>query len=75
LRDDEESLSSIATMIERKNVSAGHAIIKEGDEGDEMFILYKGVVEVRKNTLAKETYIVAKLTAEPKCLFWRVGTH
>jgi len=34
-----------------------------------MFILYKGVVEVRKNTLAKETYIVAKLTAEQNAFF------
>jgi CRP/FNR family cyclic AMP-dependent transcriptional regulator len=69
LKDDEVALKSIADMIEKKNISSGQTIIKEGDEGEEMFILFKGSVEVRKNTLAKDPYTVTKLTAEQNAFF------
>ena len=69
LRDDEQAMEAIAATIEYKNISAGHAIIKEGDEGNEMYILNKGTVEVRKNTLAEEPYTVTKLSADQHAFF------
>lgn len=69
IKDEVESLRAIAAMMNRKNFKKGAAIIKEGEDGEEMFILYKGTVEIGKNTLAKELYTVVKLSAQDNAFF------
>jgi len=69
IKEDPSALDQFAGMMELRHVPRGQAIIKEGDEGDEMFILFKGTVEVCKNTLAKDLYTVVKLSAEQNAFF------
>ena len=69
VRDDVESLTTFSEMIETRHYKKGHEIIKEGEEGDEFFILFKGNVEICKDTLAKETYTVVKLNSENNAFF------
>ena len=69
IKDDQNSLDSLARLMEVRKCPKGQPIIKEGDEGEEMFILFNGDVEVCKQTLAKELYVVTKLSAENNAFF------
>ena len=52
-----------------RKVASGENIIKEGDIGDEMFIVFSGGVEIRKRTRAGDAYTVLKLNAEQNVFF------
>lgn len=45
----DSELSKINTIITETEIPAGTQIIKDGDRGDEMFILMEGDVEISKN--------------------------
>lgn len=61
LKDDEGAIDKIARLIAVKNFPKDSHIIREGDKGDEMFILNKGSVRVEKTTMDDDTYTVVKL--------------
>lgn len=61
IKDDVSSLEKVASVIEIKNFDKGSNIIKEGDQGDEMYILSKGRVRIEKRTLQDESYTVTLL--------------
>ncbi len=44
-----EQLSKVNAIITETDIPAGTQIIKDGDRGDEMFILMEGDVEISKN--------------------------
>jgi CRP/FNR family transcriptional regulator, cyclic AMP receptor protein len=69
IKEDSSALEEFASMVELVHFKKGQNIIKEGDEGDQMFILFKGIVEICKDTLAKEMYTVVKLSAEQNAFF------
>ena len=52
-----------------KNYKAGEIIIKEGDTGDLFYILYKGSVQVVRNTPAGDTIALANLTSDMNVFF------
>lgn len=60
---DEKIIDSIAGMCKQRSFSAGATIIKEGDHGDELFIVLKGEIEIQKKTLQNEPYTVTSLNA------------
>jgi len=68
LTDDE--ISALVENMDVINVKVGENIIKEGDRGTDMYILYEGHVEVKKHTLnAIEEYTVLKLSEIDKAFF------
>jgi CRP/FNR family transcriptional regulator, cyclic AMP receptor protein len=69
LKEDKVALETVAGLMQHKKIAKGHAIIKEGDEGEEMFVLFEGSVEICKNTLAGDRYTVTKLSAEQNAFF------
>ena len=64
--DHMRDLQQICTL---RKVRAGETIIKEGDLGDEMFVVYTGAVEIRKRTRAGDNYTVVILKAEYNVFF------
>lgn len=51
----------------------GSRIITEGDEGDSMYILLEGTVDVLKTTLYGEEYVCATLKDEYRCVFGEIA--
>ncbi len=62
--DNEEALAKIADVCKHRSVRKGVPIIKEGEKGDELFILLEGDVEIINKTLQDEEYTVVTLKGE-----------
>jgi CRP/FNR family transcriptional regulator, cyclic AMP receptor protein len=58
---DSSKIEKIASMMKKKQVRAGEIIIREGDEGDTLFIILNGSVRIQKTTLQNEPYTVVIL--------------
>ncbi|MFP4362917.1 MAG: cyclic nucleotide-binding domain-containing protein [Spirochaetia bacterium] len=69
LKDEAESLNILHNICKIRSYNKDEVIIKEGDIGSEMFIVYSGSVEIRKRTRAGDDYTVAKLKAEQNVFF------
>lgn len=61
---DEGIIKKIADMCARKEFKKGSVIIKEGEPGDELFIILKGRIDIVKETIQKEEYTVTTLDAD-----------
>lgn len=66
-------LTSVCEILEPVNYSAGDIIIKEGDLGDSLFILYKGSAQVRRKTPNEDQFAVANLAADQNVFFGEVA--
>ena len=64
LRHDDVLLRKLCGICKRKRFTRGQTIIEENDVGEEMFIVYSGTVEIRKQTRAGDNYTVVILKAE-----------
>ena len=64
LAGEEAQLKIITQYVTTKHFKAGEYIFKEGDVGDELFILVDGVVRVLKYTKRKEEYTIVDLSSE-----------
>ena len=62
--NDNEMIERIAGMCTRRRYRKGKYIIREGDYGDELFIVLSGEIEIIKNTLQNEQYTVTTLNAD-----------
>ena len=74
--DNEEHrrlLKSICGILEPIKFDAGSVIIKEGDVGDALYILYDGTVQVRRRTPNNDQFAVANLTTEQNVFFGEVA--
>ena len=69
LKDDQNALEHVAKLMTMKKIAKGHPVIQEGDEGDQMFVLHGGEVEVCKKTLDGDRYTVTKLSAAQHAFF------
>ena len=65
----DEDLACLAEVMEEKNFPAGTVILREGDSGDEMFLLLEGTVDILKTTLFGEPYVTASLKDSYHCSF------
>ena len=63
-QNDEAILKQIIDLCELKTFKKGQTLIKEGDTGDELFIIINGTIDILKNTLQNQTYLVTTLSAE-----------
>lgn len=73
LKEREADLKRLLDIIKIKSYPKGSVIIREGDIGSEMYIVYKGSVEIQKQTRAGDTYTVVKLKAENNVFFGEIA--
>ncbi|MDH5752800.1 MAG: cyclic nucleotide-binding domain-containing protein, partial [Deltaproteobacteria bacterium] len=58
LADDEKNLQVLASFMSKEKVPAATVVVREGEVGDKLYILYRGEVEVIRRTLDNEEYKV-----------------
>ncbi len=66
---DHESLEKLGKICSTKTFESNSVVIAEGDKGDDMFIVFEGVVEIRKRTRSGDEYTVVQLKAEYNVFF------
>lgn len=71
--EDHELLKKVCYLLEPKSYSLGELIIKEGDIGDSLYILYEGTVQIRRNTPNNDQFAVVNLTTEQNVFFGEVA--
>jgi CRP-like cAMP-binding protein len=64
LKNSPEALIFLASIMKPKSYEAGHELIKEGELGDEFFVLIEGQVSIYKNTPEGDIYKVAILKSD-----------
>ncbi|NOZ86771.1 MAG: cyclic nucleotide-binding domain-containing protein [Deltaproteobacteria bacterium] len=69
LGEHTDSLLQIKDAMEDRKISAGDFVIKEGDSGNEMYILLDGTVTVQKRTIQGDQYVVTRLSAKDGAFF------
>ena len=65
----EEDLARLAEVLEPRSFPTGAEILREGEEGDEMYLLLEGCVDVLKTTPYGDVYVTASLRDEYHCSF------
>ena len=74
VKNDKEAIKRIAGYFEELKKSAGEEVIKEGEEqGDSLYVIKKGRVEVLKTTLRNEQYTVFKMSESRNDFFGEIG--
>lgn len=66
-------LRCVCEILTPTPFDVGAVIIKEGDIGNSLYILYEGTVQVRRMTPNNEQFAVANLTAEQNVFFGEVA--
>lgn len=67
--DNKRILKAVYDNIQLKTFKSGDTIIKEGDFGTEFYILYKGSVQIERNTPAGDVLALASLNADQGIFF------
>ncbi|MBN2618348.1 MAG: cyclic nucleotide-binding domain-containing protein [Spirochaetales bacterium] len=66
---DRDSLEKLNKICNLKDYDENIVVIQEGAKGDDMFIVFAGSVEIRKNTRSGDEYTVVQLSAEHNVFF------
>ena len=66
---EEADLTALASFLREKKFAAGTDIITEGDDGDEMFLLIHGSVDIIKKTIFGDSFVVTTLSDSMNCVF------
>jgi len=70
---DEDKIEKIAEILEHRQIKNGEYIFKQGDNGDELFILMSGKVRVCKKTKTDEEYTIVDLKSEWNVFFGEIA--
>ncbi len=62
-------MEDLLLLLKREEFAEGSRIIEENEEGDCMYLLLEGQVDVLKTTLYGEEYVCAKLDDSMHCIF------
>lgn len=73
ISDQKENLEKIAAILDLRHIRAGEYIMKQGDRGEELYILITGAVRVCKNTKQNEEYTIVDLKAEFNVFFGEIA--
>lgn len=65
----EADMEDLYLLLKKENFPEGSRIIEENEEGDCMYLLLEGQVDVLKTTLYGEEYVCAKLDDSMHCIF------
>ena len=57
-------IRDLAELCGYKKIKKGRTVIKEGDLGDELYIIVSGEIEIQKRTLQNEPYTVVAMNAD-----------
>ncbi len=68
-RLSDEELACLAGVMEERDFPAGAEILREGESGDEMYLLLRGSVDVLKTTPFGDRYVTASLMDSYHCSF------
>lgn len=71
--ENERILKKVCTILSPKEFKSGEKIINEGDIGNTLYILYKGTVQVMRNTPSNEQFAVVNLTTEQNVFFGEIA--
>lgn len=71
--EDERILKKVCSHLNLKDFPAGSVIINEGDDGDILFILFQGTVQVLRNTPSCDRFAVVNLASEQNVFFGEVA--
>ena len=69
IRDHEESMQKLESITRLVRVPAGTTVIREGEVGSEMYVVFRGQVEIKKQTRAGDDYTVVRLDATQNVFF------
>ena len=69
IKDDDGFMQELNGICRMRRFKTGTEIIREGDVGSEMYIVYSGAVEIKKRTRAGDDYTVVILKAEYNVFF------
>jgi CRP/FNR family cyclic AMP-dependent transcriptional regulator len=72
-KDDTAILEKINELFSEFKAKQGEMIIREGEVGDELYIIKSGSVRIEKNTLQNEPYTVVVLSADKNVFFGEIG--
>lgn len=61
---DKEAVADLAELCDVRRAEEGEIVIREGDEGDAMYVILRGRVRVEKHTPYHDTYTVTFLDEE-----------
>jgi len=73
LAGDRSRLEKVAARLETRRHRAGTEIIREGDEGDALFVLNSGKVRILRSTMSKERFALVNLSAEDDVFFGEIA--
>ncbi len=66
-------LQKISGLFVERKAKKGDILIREGEVGDELYIIKEGYVRVLKNTLQNEPYTVVLLSEDQHVFFGEIG--
>ena len=69
IKDDEKRMADLAKIVSLRQCAAGDQVITEGEQGDELFVLNKGTVNVQKRTLDNDLYTIVTLSHDEDVFF------
>lgn len=61
--NNEAIINTIVKLCDIRNFKKGSTIINEGEQGDELFIIIEGEIEIIKRTMQNEKYVVTTCNA------------
>jgi CRP-like cAMP-binding protein len=69
IKDDEKRMADLIEIVSLRQCAAGDKVITEGEQGDELFVLNKGTVNVQKRTLDDDLYTIVTLGDDEDVFF------
>ncbi len=66
-------MKDLLCLLKKENFPKGSRIIEENEDGDCMYLLLEGSVDVMKTTLYGEEYVCAKLDEQMRCVFGEIA--
>ena len=69
----EEDMNDLLLLLKKEDFSEGSRFIEENEEGDCMYLLLEGQVDILKTTLYGEEYVCAKLDDHLHCVFGEIA--
>ena len=73
IANDDEKMKKVVSILKSQKIKAGEYIFKQGDHGEELFLLVSGAVRVCKNTKQNEEYTIVDLRSEYNVFFGEVA--
>jgi CRP/FNR family cyclic AMP-dependent transcriptional regulator len=66
---DDRAMAQTADLFGRLSLAGGRSVIEEGREGDELYVIESGTVEIVKKTMLGDAYTVAEISADTNVFF------